>query len=102
MKTASADPIEAKRAEAQNVLAQIQAIDGQLEQAVEAYNLANVKLDRIQGELKTNAQHLVIARKSLNATPRRISRSASSRSTSAAARAPRSRCSSEPGRSTTC
>ena len=65
VKTASADPIEAKRAEAQNVLAQIQEIDGQLEQAVEAYNLASLKLERIQGELKTNAHHLVIARKSL-------------------------------------
>jgi peptidoglycan DL-endopeptidase CwlO len=65
VKTASADPIEAKRAEAQSVLAQIDAIDGQLEQAVEAYNLATLKLDRIQGELKTNSQHLVIARKSL-------------------------------------
>src|SRR6185503_15856472 len=63
--TASADPIEAKRAEAQSVLAQIDAIDGQLEHAVEAYNLASLKLDRIQGELKTNSQHLVIARKSL-------------------------------------
>ena len=47
------------------MLAQIQEIDGQLEQAVEAYNLASLKLDRIQGELTTNAHHLVIARKSL-------------------------------------
>jgi hypothetical protein len=39
------------------VLAQIDAIDGQLEQAVEAYNLASVKLQRIQGELKTNSHH---------------------------------------------
>jgi peptidoglycan DL-endopeptidase CwlO len=65
VKTAAADPIEAKQAEAQNVLAQIQEIDGELEQAVEAYNLASLKLDRIQGELRTNARHLVIARKSL-------------------------------------
>ena len=65
MKTAAADPIGAKRAEAQSVLAQIQEIDGQLSHAIEAYNLANVKLGRIQGELKTNARHLVIARKSL-------------------------------------
>ncbi len=65
VKTASADPIEAKRAEAQSVLGQIEAIDGQLEQAVEAYNLASMKLDRIQGELRTNSHHLVIARKSL-------------------------------------
>jgi cell wall-associated NlpC family hydrolase len=65
VKTAAADPIESKRAEAQSVLAQIQEIDGQLSHAIEAYNLANVKLDRIRGELKTNAMHLKIARKSL-------------------------------------
>jgi cell wall-associated NlpC family hydrolase len=65
VKTAAADPIEVKRAEAQNVLAQIQEIDGQLSHAVEAYNLANVRLDRVEGELKTNSRHLVIARKSL-------------------------------------
>ena len=65
MTTASADRIDSKRAEAQNVLAQIQEIDGQLERAVEAYNLANLKLERIQGELKTNSRHLLIARKSL-------------------------------------
>jgi len=65
VKTASADQIETKRAEAQSVLAQSQEIDGQLEQAVEAYNLASLKLERIQGELRTNTRHLVIARKSL-------------------------------------
>ena len=65
VKTASADPIEAKQAEAQNVLAQIQEIDGQLEHAVESYNLANVKLGQIRAELQTNAYHLVVARKSL-------------------------------------
>jgi peptidoglycan DL-endopeptidase CwlO len=65
--TASAEPpgIAAKRAEAQNVLDQIHEVDMQLERAVEAYNLANVKLDRIKGELKTNARHLVIAKSSL-------------------------------------
>ena len=65
VKTAAADPIESKRAEAQSVLAQIQEIDGQLSHAIESYNLANVKLDRIRGELKTNARHLKIARRSL-------------------------------------
>ena len=65
VKTAAADPIGAKRAEAENVLAQVQEIDAQLSHAVEAYDFANVKLERIQGELKTNAHHLVIARKSL-------------------------------------
>ena len=63
--TAAAAPIEAKRAEAQSVLAQIEEIDGRLSHAIESYNYANVKLDRIRGELKTNAAHLTIARKSL-------------------------------------
>jgi cell wall-associated NlpC family hydrolase len=66
VRTASADPnVDAKRAEAQSVLEQIQAIDGQLEHAIEAYNLANVKLDRIEAELKTNSRHLTIARTGL-------------------------------------
>jgi cell wall-associated NlpC family hydrolase len=64
--TAAADPnVDAKRAQAQDVLEQIQAIDSQLEGAVEAYNLANVKLDRINADLQLNARHLTIARSSL-------------------------------------
>jgi cell wall-associated NlpC family hydrolase len=64
--SASADPsISAKRAEAAGVLAQIQEIDSQLSHAIEAYNLANVKLDQIRGDLETNARHLQIAKKSL-------------------------------------
>jgi cell wall-associated NlpC family hydrolase len=64
--TAAADPnIDAKRAQAQDVLDQIQAIDSQLEGAVEAYNLANVRLNRINADLKLNARHLTIARSSL-------------------------------------
>jgi cell wall-associated NlpC family hydrolase len=66
VRSAAADPsITAKRAEANSVLAQIQEIDSQLSHAIEAYNLANVKLDKIEGELKTNARHLKIARASL-------------------------------------
>ena len=64
--TAAADPnVEAKQAQAQDVLGQIQQIDSQLELAVESYNLANVKLDRINAELRTNARHLTIAKSSL-------------------------------------
>ena len=64
--SASADPsISSKRAEAASVLSQIQEIDSQLSHAIEAYNLANVKLDKIRGELETNARHLQIAKKSL-------------------------------------
>lgn len=66
VKTAAADPtVGAKRAQAQQVLAQIQEIDGQLSHAIEAYNLANVQLDKITGDLKANARHLGIARSSL-------------------------------------
>ncbi len=55
------------------MLAQIQEIDGQLSHAIESYNLANVKLDRIKGELKTNSQHLTIARSSLKAAQTHLS-----------------------------
>ena len=47
--SATADPsVASKQAEAQSVLAQIQQLDSSLERAIEAYNLANVKLDRDQ------------------------------------------------------
>jgi cell wall-associated NlpC family hydrolase len=66
VKTAAADPtVDSKRAEAQDVLNQIQAIDSQLSHAVEAYNLANLRLERIDADLVTNGRHLGIARKSL-------------------------------------
>jgi cell wall-associated NlpC family hydrolase len=74
VRSAAADPsISAKRAEAQSVLAQIEEIDSQLSYAIEAYNLANVKLDRIEGELKTNARHLKIAQASLKNGQRHLS-----------------------------
>ena len=66
VKTAAADPsVDAKQAQAQDVLDQIQQIDSQLEFAVESYNLANVKLDAINADLKANARHLTIAKSSL-------------------------------------
>ena len=66
VKTAAAEPtVGAKRAEAQQVLAQIQEIDGELSHAIEAYNLANVQLDKIKGDLKANTRHLGIAQSSL-------------------------------------
>ena len=66
VRTAAAEPnVEAKRAQAQDVLAQIQEIDSQLSHAIESYNLANVQLDRINAELKANARHLTIAKSSL-------------------------------------
>jgi len=64
--SASADPsIRDKRAQAQAILAEVQQLDSSLEQAIEAYNYANVELDRIDGELTSNTRHLKAARKSL-------------------------------------
>jgi cell wall-associated NlpC family hydrolase len=65
--SASADPtqIQSKKQQAQDVLAQIQLIDGQLEQAVERYNLANLRLGRIEADLRSNGRQLVVARTSL-------------------------------------
>jgi peptidoglycan DL-endopeptidase CwlO len=61
---ATADPshLDAKRAEAQDILAQVQQIDADLSHVIEAYNLANVKLDRIEGDIKRNQRTLRIAR----------------------------------------
>ena len=74
VRSAAADPsISAKQAEAQSVLAQIQEIDGQLSFAIESYNLANVKLDRIKGELRTNSHHLAVARTSLKSAQAHLS-----------------------------
>ncbi|MGH3105546.1 MAG: NlpC/P60 family protein [Gaiellaceae bacterium] len=62
--SATAEPasITGKQAEAQRVLGQIQEIDSSLAKAAEAYNLANIKLDRIEQEQKRNARLLRIAR----------------------------------------
>jgi cell wall-associated NlpC family hydrolase len=70
---ASAEPdIQSKRAQAQAIMAELQNLDANLGVAIEAYNGANVELDRIDGELDVNARHLTAARKSLNVAQRRI------------------------------
>ena len=64
--SSTADPsIKSKRAQAQAVLAQIDAAQPQLEQAVESYNYANVQLKQIDADLGSNARHLLVAKKSL-------------------------------------
>jgi cell wall-associated NlpC family hydrolase len=65
--SASADPgsVAAKQAQAQQVLGQIQQIDRSLGAAVEAYNLANVRLQKIEGDLRENKQQLKLARTNL-------------------------------------
>jgi cell wall-associated NlpC family hydrolase len=63
----SAEPaqIGSKRAQAQQVLAQIQAMDAQMEKAVEAYNAANVRLDQIKHDLEVNRARLETAKTNL-------------------------------------
>ena len=71
---ASADPsaIEAKEAEVQDVLGQIQQLDVSLERAVEAYNAATYKLDGIRADLRVNANELHVARVGLRRSQRGI------------------------------
>jgi cell wall-associated NlpC family hydrolase len=72
---ASADPgIQDKQAQAQAIMAELQNLDSSLAVAIEAYNYANVELDRIDGELDVNERHLVAARKSLNVAQARIAK----------------------------
>jgi peptidoglycan DL-endopeptidase CwlO len=59
--------VQAKEAEAQQVLAQIQQIDSELDHAVDAYNAAQIELDRIAAQQRVNAERLRIARSSLGA-----------------------------------
>ena len=63
--SASADSVASKQAQAQSVLAQIQQLDSSLERAIEAYDLANVKLAHIKHDLATNTHDLSIVRKNL-------------------------------------
>ena len=64
---ANADPgsVASKQAQAQQVLAQIQQIDEGLGAAVEQYNDANVRLQRIEGDLRENREQLTLARANL-------------------------------------
>jgi cell wall-associated NlpC family hydrolase len=66
--------VTAKRAEAARVLAEIQRSDSQLEKAIEAYDLANVKLARIQKDLKVNGHDLVVARSNLKVGQKTLER----------------------------
>ena len=72
--SASADPtIAQKQAQAQGVLDQIRGIDSQLAHAIEDYNLANVRLAKIEEELTENARHLQLAKSSLKGAQRHLS-----------------------------
>jgi cell wall-associated NlpC family hydrolase len=64
---AAAEParITSKQADAQHVLAEIDVIDMQLDRAVDAYNSATVRLQRIDSDLASNQRRLAIARANL-------------------------------------
>jgi cell wall-associated NlpC family hydrolase len=56
---AGASPsVQSKQAEAKQVLADIQAIDANLEHVIESYNAAQIKLDSIEKQLRINENRL--------------------------------------------
>jgi peptidoglycan DL-endopeptidase CwlO len=69
---ASAQTISSKRAQAEAIMAEVESLNGNLEQTIEAYNYANIELDRIEADLASNARHLEAAKKSLVVAQERI------------------------------
>jgi peptidoglycan DL-endopeptidase CwlO len=65
--SANATPgtVASKQAQAQQVLGQIQQIDDSLGAAVESYNLANVRLQKIESDQRENRLQLKVARTNL-------------------------------------
>jgi cell wall-associated NlpC family hydrolase len=60
------DPsIASKEAEAQSVMSQVQQLDSNLERAVEAYNFATTKLEKVRADLRENHASLKVAKQSL-------------------------------------
>jgi cell wall-associated NlpC family hydrolase len=72
---AFADPsIDSKRAQAQQVMGQVQALGSSLETAIAQYQYANVRLQRIQHDLRTNRHELKIAKTNLKTSQRIIAK----------------------------
>jgi peptidoglycan DL-endopeptidase CwlO len=69
---ASGQTIESKRAQAEAIIAEVESMNHELEATIEAWNYANVELDRIDTDLQSNAKHLAAARKSLGVAQMRI------------------------------
>ena len=69
---ASGQTITSKRQQAEAIMAQVDSMQGDLEQAGNAYYAATVELQGIDQELETNTKHLVAARKSLVVAQARI------------------------------
>jgi peptidoglycan DL-endopeptidase CwlO len=70
--TGEPSSVASKQAQAQSVLAQIQSLDASLEHAIEAYNLANEKLDAIRADLRENREELTIAQGNLKRAQRAL------------------------------
>ena len=64
--------LSSKRADAQRVLAEIGAMDMELDRAVEAYNYATVQLNRIDRDLAANRKRLATARTNLATAHKRV------------------------------
>ncbi|HEX4747171.1 MAG TPA: NlpC/P60 family protein [Gaiellaceae bacterium] len=69
---ATAQTITSKRAQAEAIMAQVESMQSELGQTIEAWNYANIQLDEIEADLASNAKHLVAARKSLVVAQKRI------------------------------
>jgi peptidoglycan DL-endopeptidase CwlO len=59
---AAADPLSSKRAQAAQVLEQVEALDASVSKAVDDYNAARIRLGEIQTKQRDNRRHLRIAR----------------------------------------
>jgi cell wall-associated NlpC family hydrolase len=55
-------------------MTEVESLNGNLEQTIEAYNYANIELDRIEADLASNAKHLAAAKKSLVVAQDRIAK----------------------------
>ena len=80
---AGADPtrrLQARRG-ACAIRAEVEQIYLRVEQAAEAYNLANIQLDQLDADLSSNARHLMVASKSLDVARKRVPRSGCAPST---------------------
>lgn len=71
---ASAQTVSSKREQAQAILVEVQQLDAELASTIEAWNYANIELNRIDGDLEVNARHLVAAKKSLVVAQKRIAK----------------------------
>jgi cell wall-associated NlpC family hydrolase len=70
--SASGQTITSKRQQAEAIMAQVESMQADLEQAGNAYYDANVQLRGIEHELDSNAKHLVAAKRSLGVAQNRI------------------------------